>query len=72
MKKRRVMILSVLTAGVLALTGCGSTQSAETNPEADSTVVENAVDEPNVADETADATASDGDDDHYLQLMDIP
>ena len=61
MKKRRVMILSVLTAGVLALTGCGSTQSAETNPEADSTVVENAVDEPNVADETADATASDGD-----------
>ena len=61
MKKRRAMILSVLTAGVLALTGCGSTQSAETDPEADSTVVENAVDEPNVADETADATASDGD-----------
>ena len=55
MKKRRAMILSVLTAGVLALTGCGSTQSAETDPEADSTVVENAVDEPNVADETADA-----------------
>ena len=61
MKKRRAMILSVLTAGVLALTGCGSTQSAETDPEADSTVVENAVDEPNVADEAADATASDGD-----------
>ena len=32
MKKRRAMILSVLTAGVLALTGCGSTQSAETDP----------------------------------------
>ena len=43
MKKRRAMILSVLTAGVLALTGCGSTQSAETDPEADYVMVEDDV-----------------------------